>query len=452
MKTLFVIAYEFPPYNDGGVQRPLKFVKYLREFGWEPVVFALDPLSYRLVYEDYHLDAATVDEIPAGLEVVHVPSNDLLRLKKGKLRDFLTTWFSILPREGKGWRRHLEAAFAEQVRRHKPAALLVTAPPFSVIPLAIDLARRHKLPLLIDMRDAWSGWNMNPYGSYLHYRLTLALERRCFAAAAAVIATSDQTLADFRRLHPSLPGDKFHLVTNGYDREIDSWDFDFIVSTERPLVIGYVGSFYYSPEGRRQMFAPWWRKRGHRMLQYVPQQEDWLYRSPYFFFRAVRVLFDRSPDLAGRLVIRFAGSKPEWIDGMVAEFGLQGQVEFLGRISLAESLRFQETCDALLLTSSKVIGGEDYSIAGKTFEYLSMRKPIIGFVSAGAQKRLLEQTGVALLCDPDDTENAAAALKGLFRGEWSLRPNREFLASLHRRGLTARLTGIIDDAVLKAGG
>lgn len=452
MKKLFVIAYEFPPLNVGGVQRPLKFVKYLREFGWEPVVFALDPRSYPLVYEDYHLDPATVNEIPAGVEVVHVPSDGLLRLKKGKLRDFLTTWFSILPREGQGWCRYLDAAFAEQVARHQPAALLVTAPPFSVIPLAVDLSRRYGLPLIIDMRDAWSGWNMTPYGSCLHYRLTLALERRCFEAATAVIATSDQTLADFRRLHPALPGDKFHLITNGYDREIDDWSFNLNVPPERPFVIGYVGSFYYSPEGRRQMFAPWWRKRGHRMLQYVPQKEDWLYRSPYFFFRAVRTLLDRRPELAGRIVIRFAGSKPEWLEEMVAEFGLQGQVEFLGRISLAESLRFQESCDALLLTSSKVIGGEDYSIAGKTFEYLSMRKPIIGFVTAGAQKRLLEKTGVALLCDPDDAGKAASALEGLFAGEWSPRPEREFLASLHRRELTARLAGIIEDTVGKAGG
>lgn len=444
MKTLFVIAYEFPPLNVGGVQRPLKFVKYLPDFGIKPVVFSLDPRSYPLVYEDCHVDEATIDEIPAGVEVFHVPSEDILRHKRGKFRDFLTTWFSILPREGAGWQRHLQAAFSAQVGLHKPSAILVTAPPFSVIPLAIKLAAQHRLPLLLDMRDAWSGWNMTPYGSYLHYRLTLALERRCFTAAAAVVATSDQTLADFQRLHPAIPPEKFHLVTNGYDQEIDRWEMAAAVPQDRPLVIGYVGSFYYSPEGRRQMLTPWWRKRGHRMLQYVPKREDWLYRSPHFFFRALRSLFDRRPDLARRVVVRFAGSKPQWMDLMVGEFGLEGLVEFLGRIPLKESLRFQETCDALLLTSSKVIGGQDYSIAGKTFEYLSMRKPVIGFVAEGAQKRMLQKTGVAVVCDPDDPTGAATQLEEFFTGNWRPAPNKEFLESLHRRVQTSRLADIFN--------
>lgn len=443
VKTLFIIAFEFPPLNVGGAQRPLKFVKYLRDFGIEPVVFSLDPRSYPLVFQDWHLDPDTVGEIPAGVEIVHVPSDDILRLKKGKLKDFLTTWLSILPREGEGWRRHLETAFADRVQRHRPSALLVTAPPFSVIPLAVELAERYRLPLLLDLRDAWSGWNMAPYGSYLHYRLTLALERRCFNAAAAIIATSDQTLADLRRLHPGIPAAKFHLVSNGYDREIDCWEFGLAVPADRPFVIGYVGSFYYSPEGRRRMFTPWWRKRGHHMLQYVPRREDWLYRTPYYFFGALRALLDRRPDLAGRVSVRFAGGKPDWMDAMVARFGLEGLVECIGRIPLAESLRFQASCDALLLTSSKVIGGQDYSIAGKTFEYLSMRKPIIGFVAEGAQRRLLLKSGVAVVCDPDDPAGAAVQLEDLLAGHWRPAPNREFLASLHRREQTSRLAGIV---------
>ena len=444
--TLFVLAYEFPPLNVGGVQRPLKFCKYLPECGITPVVFSLDPASYPVVFEEYQIDLATVGDIPADIEVVRVPSDDLICLKKGKLRDFLTTWFSILPREGQGWRKHLIRSFDERVKQHRPQSLLVTAPPFSIIPLGVELAKRHNLPLILDMRDAWSGWNMTPYASYLHYLLTLRLERRCFMAASAIIATSDQTLADFQRLHPSVSKEKFHLITNGYDQEIAEWSAPATTAKEK-FVIGYVGSFYYSPEARRQIFTPWWRKRGHRVLQYVPQREDWLYRSPYFFFRAVRRLLDQRPDLASRLVIRFAGAKPEWMDGMVHEFGLDGIVEFLGRISLEESLRFQQTCDALLLTSSKVVGGQDYSIAGKTFEYVSMQKPIIGFVTEGAQKRILERTGMSVICDPDDPNASAMSLERVLDGQRWAMPDETFLDSLHRIPLTEKLARVIDEAV-----
>lgn len=443
MQTVFLLAYEFPPLNVGGVQRPLKFVKYLPEFGIKPVVFSLDPASYSQVFQDIALDASTEADIPAGTELVRVPSEDIVSLKQGKLRDFMTTWFSVLPREGQGWREHLEQAFAREFEKHRPTALMVTAPPFSIIPLAVDLARRYELPLLLDMRDAWSGWNMTPYGSYFHYRATLALERRCFEAATAIIATSDQTVADFKRLHPGIEEAKFHLITNGYDQDVADWEMKPLTTGANKFTIGYVGSFYYSPQARSQMFTPWWRKRGQRMLQYVPRQEDWRYRSPYYFFRAVRALLDRQPELETRLSIRFAGHKPDWIGSMVAEFKLEAVVEFLGRIPLTESLRFQAGCDALLLTSSKVVGGQDYSIAGKTFEYLSMKKPIISFVTEGAQQRLLEQTGLALLCDPDDADQAAERLEQLLTGRWQASPNRALLETLHRRNLTGQLAKLI---------
>jgi len=446
MQTVFLLAYEFPPLNVGGVQRPLKFVKYLPEFGIKPVVFSLDPASYPQVFQDIPLDASTEADIPAGTELVRVPSEDIVSLKQGKLRDFMTTWFSVLPREGQGWREHLEQAFAREFEKHRPTALMVTAPPFSIIPLAVDLARRYKLPLLLDMRDAWSGWNMTPYGSYFHYRATLALERRCFEAATAIIGTSDQTVADFKRLHPGIREAKFHLITNGYDQDVEDWDMPPLAKKDGKFIIGYVGSFYYSPQARQQMFTPWWRKRGQRMLQYVPQREDWRYRSPYYFFRAVRTLLDRQPGLEHRLAVRFAGQKPDWMESMVAEFRLQIVVEFLGRIPLAESLRFQASSDALLLTSSKVVDGQDYSIAGKTFEYLSMKKPIIGFVAEGAQKRLLKQTGLALLCDPDDSEGSSAQLEQLLASSWQAAPNRSLLDSLHRRKLTGQLANLITQA------
>ena len=126
---------------------------------------------------------------------------------------------------------------------------------------------------------------------------------------------------------------------------------------------------------------------------------------------------------------------------------MDGIVEFLGRISLEESLRFQQTCDALLLTSSKVVGGQDYSIAGKTFEYVSMQKPIIGFVTEGAQKRILERTGMSVICDPDDPNASAMSLERVLDGpRWAM-PDETFLDSLHRIPLTEKLARVIDEAV-----
>lgn len=442
-KKVFLVAYEFPPLNMGGEQRPLKFVKYLREYGIEPVVFALDPASYPVVFGDYNADLETLGQIPEGVEIVRVPSEDIVVLRAGRLKAFLSTWFRVVPLEAQGWSRHFKRIFSEQYQRHRPELLMVTAPPFSLLPLCVTTARQYGLPLIVDMRDAWSAWNLTPYGSFLHYRLTLAKERQCLSAADAVIATSDQTLTDFERLHPMIAPNVFHLITNGYDRDIDDWTPCASGHHAGPFTIGYVGSFYYSPEGREQMFTPWWRKRGHRMLQYVPCREDWLYRTPYFFFRTLRALISANPDLESRVQIKFAGRKPAWFDAMVSEFALDRVVSHVGALAHRESLSFQAGCDALLVTSSKVLGGQDYSIAGKTYEYLSMKKPILGFVAEGAQKRLLEQTGMALICNPDAVDQSAESLKRLLDGKWKPVPRAEFLDSLHRRALTAKLAKII---------
>ena len=443
MRTIFFVAYEFPPLNMGGEQRPVKFVKYLKQFGVNPVVFSLDAASYPAVFGSYNADPETMGQIPDDIDVVRVPSDDIVSLRRGKVRAFIDTWFSILPRQGEGWKRHFESAFAQQYAKQRPELLLVTAPPFSMLPLCVDIAQRFNLPLIIDMRDAWSAWNMTPYGSYLHYKLTLALERTCLSAAKAVIATSDQTLDDFKRLHPMIPSETFQLINNGYDRNIDDWIIHKTNLNEAIFTIGYVGSFYYSPEGRKQMFTPWWRKRGHRMLQYVPQHEDWLYRTPYFFFSALRVALNDNPVLEQQIHVKFAGKKPEWFDTMVSEFALESVVRHLGVLSHRDSLAFQQSCDALLVTSSKVIDGQDYSIAGKTYEYISMKKPIIGFVAEGAQKRILERSGLAVVCEPDMPDKSSRQLADLVGGKWNADPNIEFLNSLHRKELTKKLAEVI---------
>lgn len=443
MKTAFFIAYEFPPLNHGGVQRSLKFTKYLPDFNIRPVVFSLDPKSYDNVYQEYTVDNETLGDIQTNLEVIRVPSENILKFKKQPVLSFIKSYFSIVPRESVGWRANLFSAFSKYISLYNPEVLIVTAPPFSIACLAVELSRYFKLPLILDMRDAWSGWNVSPYGSFLHYRLTLRLERHCFSSASAIIATSYQTMKNFKKLHPSVDENKFNLITNGYDKDIIDWSMSSPQSTKNEFVIGYVGSFYYSPEDRELMFTPWWKKRWHRKLQYVPCKEDWLYRSPYYFFKAIRELLNRYPDLSSFIKVKFAGNKPYWMGSMVDDFGLTKLVSFVGQLSHLKSLEFQSTCDALLLTSSKVVGGNDYSIAGKTFEYAMAKKTIIGFVADGAQRDILSEMGTAVICNPDNTDESADYLLNLFNGNWLSRPNVDFLNSLHRKELTKKLSDLI---------
>ena len=445
MINILFIAYEFPPLNSGGVHRSLAFVKYLKQFDINPIVITLAEKSFHNVFENYTVDEQLGKDVLQDIDVIEINSKNINSLHKNRVNNFFDIYFNIMGKEANGWDDDFKEKIPQIIKRYQPKAVFVTLPPFSILKQAVWVSKLFKLPLITDFRDAWSQWRLAPYGSYLHYLSTLKAERKYFKFSDAIVATSNQTLGDFKRLHSHIDKKKFHLITNGFDDEISDWKID--LPQKKSYVIGYVGSFYYDKAATEMMLMPWRKKKLHRKLQYISVKQNWLYRSPYFFFKALRILFDKHPSYEKILRIKFAGKKPDWLFEMIKEFGLEENVELLGVISHSDSIRFQETCDALLITSSKVIGGSDYSIAGKTFEYFKIQKPIIAFVSEGAQKDILEQSGTAVICDPDNSEKAADNILKLFEHKINLIPDNNFLTSLSRKKLTEKLSVVIHETI-----
>lgn len=442
MRVLFV-AFEFPPLGGAGVQRSIQFAKYLPDYDIVPIVVTTDLSSFRQVM-DNPIDQMLVNSLDPNLIVERIPCAIPEVRRASRLGRWARIFFSVVEPLARYWQPQVEAKIPYLISKYKPAAIYVSLPPFSMARLWISIGKAYGLPVVLDLRDAWSHLGIGPYGTWLHYRLALRLERSCLRAASRVICTSEQTRSDLLKLHPSVPSHKIATITNGYDADIAPFTHPPRGSYPgSPFVIGYVGSFYYTPETRDAMRRPWWRKRPHRMLQYAPRLEDWLYRSPYFFFRAVQLMLDSRPDLRSRLRIQFVGNKPSWIDAQVDEFALRDVVEFTGQLPRHEAIAFQQRCDSLLITSSKVVGGRDYSIAGKTFEYFATGRPILGFVTQGAQRDMLEESGVAVTCDPDNPGEAAQKIQNLMEGKIQFHPNVCFLKSLHRRELCRALAEVL---------
>jgi len=441
MINILFLAFEFPPLNRGGVHRSLAFVKYLPQFGVRPIVVTLAPESYPDVFDEYSADESL------GAEAKHEAI--LIELKSEKARNFgrigrfLSIYFSLHGNEVKYWKENYFSALQEIVTKYEPHVVFATLPPFSMLPLALKTAQKYRLPLLLDFRDAWTQWRTLPFGTRIHYRLSLMLEGKYLEKADAITGTSLQTLNDFRKLHPQVLDTKFHYIPNGYDGELDQWNSpDLAKSTIR---IGYVGSFYYSTEARKQMLSPWWQKRGHRMLQYMPRKQDWLYRSPFFFFKTLQWMKKFQNDLFQRIQVDFVGKKPGWLVEMISEMGLDENVRLLGEKPHEETILFQRECDLLLITSAKMLGGRDYSVAGKTFEYIQAQKPILSFACEGAQKDLLERTGMALICDPDNAAESAEKILRFYSGEIKLEPDLSFIHTLSRKQLSGELAQVIKE-------
>src|SRR5215469_2082924 len=379
--NVFLVAFEFPPLASAGIHRALKFSRYLPEFGIRPVVLTTDEPSFRQIVNK-PIDLSLLEEIPDTVAVERIPCQTFHQ-PSTRIRSWSRIFFSLVEPQAKFWKANLEKQLPRLVSIHNPAVVCVSVPPFGMGPLWVEICRRLRLPLVLDFRDAWSQWRISPYASWAHYCLTVRLERRCLDGASRVICSSDQIRSDLLRLHPTVAPEKLVTLTNGYDQRVDDFSIPDHPSEapDSKYIIGYVGSFYYEPAAREAMMLPWWHKKPHRMIQYAPRREDWLYRSPFFFFRCVSRLISARPELRHRLRIRLAGTVSDWIRKQVSEFGLEDIVEFLGYLDHDKSIKFQSECHALLITSSKVVGGADYSIAGKTFEYFAARRPIVAFVT-----------------------------------------------------------------------
>jgi hypothetical protein len=432
--VLFVV-FEFPPYSTGGVHRPLKIINQLQGKGITPIVVTID---HEKVYSKTECDFYLNDKIGKGIKVYRTDFND-----SGLKHRFIDSGYSFQPDSTYiGWQKYFKHRVTQLVEKYHPKAVFVTLPPFSVGKLGIWVKQRFNIPLIVDMRDAWSNWIVSPYASVFHYLQIKKHEHKLLKAADAILATSPQTLKDFQKLYKDIPKSKYHFIANGFEEYLED---NYLGSELRTKVkIGYVGSFYYSPASQKLVDNPWYKKKPYQYFQYLPHKENWLYRSPYFFFRALQFLFEKYPAYRSKVELVFAGRKPNWFDQMVAEFGLEDIINHVGKISQKQSLELQKSCDALLITSAKRVNGFDYSIAGKTFEYFSMKKPIIGFVCPGSQKWILENSGMAILANPDDINSAANDLKLFFDGKVNLTPNNKFIDQFRMNNLIDKLQQVFE--------
>lgn len=439
--NLLFIAYQFPPLNVGGSLRPFMFSKYFPEFDVNPTIVTLHKNSFHKIYPNPKVDSSILEEITNNnnnnIKIVEVESESLLKKRNHIIRSKLPEVFN----EAYYWKRNLFTTIKKLNTTQCFDAILVTAPPFSVISLAKTIAKNYNLPLFIDMRDHWVLWVTNPYKTILHYYFEKWKEHQAFKSAEKIIVTSKVTCEDLIKLHPSIKPTKFEYLPNGFDSEIKH--IDIVFTPKEKIIIGYAGSFYYNPSSRLSILNSKKDKKWFQKLQFLPRKEDWLYRSPFFFFKIIRLLLDKHPELHNKIEIHFAGNKELWMEEMINDFSLGNIISHKGWLSKEETNTFLKECDFLLLTSSKVLNGKDYSIAGKTFDYVAIEKPIIAVVTNSAQRDILSEFKNSIIINPDEIENSKEILYKAFVKGITLKPNYSLIQSYHRRKQIEKLSKII---------
>ncbi|MGI1799553.1 glycosyltransferase [Priestia sp. TRN 1309] len=434
-KRVLIISHIFPPVGGSGVQRTLKFVKYLREFGWEPVVLTVGKTGYPL--QDYSL----LKEIPKDIKVIRVdePSelslsnlkenltlldgivDDKIKLKKyfnlikenkNQIRDL------ILPDYYLFWANNVLEHISTVLDSGSVEMIYSTSGPFSDHIIGYYLKMRWCKPWIMDLRDEWSNnpYNISDKKDNIFYQITVLIEERLLRTADKVLTTTPvtrQNYIDFFRL----PEEKVHIITNGYDEE----DFNSLNSNlthnERFTVV-HNGLFY-------------------------------LIRTPVTFLQAVHRLISKGLLEKEKIKLVFSWSENDksWIE-VAHKLELKDILETVGYLEHKESLEMANRADALLLIVGP--GRKNKAVyPAKLFEYLRLRKPIIALSpNGGVVDNLIRDLECGINCDFDDTEAIEKYLYELYL-QWSSSNIRvstplEEIKVYERKCLTKKLANVLD--------
>jgi hypothetical protein len=178
MKNVLFIAYLFPPRGGGGVQRTVKFVKYLPQFGWQPSVLTA---PVRSGIQDLSLAA----EVPPRTAVVRVRGLVLSHRIPWRLRRWMTRWVFTVD-EQIGWLPFAIRRGSDLLRSGSWHTLYSTSGPYTDHLVALGLKRRTKLAWVADFRDPWLGNFATSFATPLHRRLCEHLERKIVTTAERV--------------------------------------------------------------------------------------------------------------------------------------------------------------------------------------------------------------------------------------------------------------------------
>jgi glycosyltransferase involved in cell wall biosynthesis len=408
-RNLLVLAYYFPPCGGAGVQRTLKYVKYLPQFGWQPQVVTAQPRAFAVS------DSTLIQDLPTGLSVYTTPIRMLPKALPWRVRSWLARWVLVSDQQA-GWAPFAQRQAEALIQRRQVQAIYTTSAPYTAHLVGLRLKQRFGLPWVADFRDPWVGnMTLNPPTAWHRMRIQ-RWERQVVAMADRVTVVSEPMAQAFRAAYPESNPQHFLTLPNGYDPE----DFAQVEPLRRHpdrLGIVYTGSFY----GDRQ--------------------------TPRYFLQGLRQACEAVPDLRQAIRVTLVGNVGQTTMPMVESLGLMDMVHATGYCSHRESIAYLLGADALLL----IIGpgpGSEVVFTGKIFEYLAASKPILALVPAGAAADLVRSSRAGVVVDPADPAAIAQQLVAMFhqwqRGDLICTGDPAVIARFDRRRLTEALAQALD--------
>ena len=443
MKRVLVITYYWPPTGGSGVQRWVKFAKYLPQYGWQPVIYT--PENPEQLAVDHTLET----DIPAEAEVIKTHITEPYDLYKKFLRKSghskeavevnpvnaqkksffqkAAMWIRgnfFLPDPRCMWIGPSVRYLKAYLKDHPVDLIVSTGPPQSMHIIGRRLSRATGLPWIADFRDPWTKifyfkhLSMTKFTERWHKRM----EKRVLDDATRVVAVSPLVQQEFQAMTQT----PVELITNGYD------ECDFpkgpcteaygctAENMEKDFVVTHTGLF--AADG-----------------------------NPTVLWNVLSEKCRKDESFRKMLKIRLIGKTDEQIISSIKAAGLEGNLEDMGYQPHSKAIEQQRNASLLILPLRKE---PEYKavLPGKLFEYLSSWRPVLGIgQSDGAMSMILNQTKTGVVLNWEDWASIARFIDLCWKNHLNgnLTVDDADISQFTRRNLTHKMAQLFDELTAK---
>jgi hypothetical protein len=428
MKKVLIITYYWIPSGGAGVQRWVKFAKYLRQFGWEPIIYTPQNPEYPSIDHSFEKD------IPAYIKVIKTPiwepynvyrnltgkKNQAINAgfisenKKQGWKDKLSIWIRgnfLIPDPRRFWIKPSVRFLNDYLKDNPVDAVITTGPPHSMHLIGMGLKKNFSsLPWVADFRDPWTNidfyrdLNLNWFADKIHHKL----ERKVLQKADAVLVVSRGMEEEFAPMKPK----KLQVITNGYDES------DVQVGTlalDAKFSISHIGTLNAA-------------------------------RNPRTVWKVLSEICAENIDFKKDLQIQLVGKVDFSVLEDIQRYGLQEQLLKIDYLSHSEAIAKQNTSQVLMLLINQS-GNAKGILTGKFFEYLAAKRPILAVgPTDGDAAVVLNETGAGVMVDFADEQATKTAILNYYNlyKNAALIVQSESVERFSRRSLTGELVGLLN--------
>ncbi|WP_348825366.1 glycosyltransferase family 4 protein [Flavobacterium aestuarii] len=427
-KKILIITYYWPPAGGPGVQRWLKFAKYLPDFDIQPVVYVPENPTYPIV--DANLEKEVSEKVIVLKNKIFEPyqlasffsknktkkisSGIIPNKKKQTSLDKILLWIRgnlFIPDARVFWVKPSIAYLEKYILDNNIDTIITSGPPHSLHLIGLCLKEKFDLTWLADFRDPWTtiGYHKSLRLSTLAARKHKALEYRVLNTADTIIVTSKTTKAEFE----AITRKPITVITNGYDNEPASK-----ATLDSKFSLAHIGSFLSE-------------------------------RNPAILWESLAELIQEIPDFKMHLELKLIGAVSQEILDTISQFNLDSYLNNLGYISHSEAVMHQRNSQVLLLIE---INSEETKsiIPGKLFEYMVSCRPIIAIGPKDSDfSQIITETNTGVFFEYNEKEKLKSTIISYYNQflDGKLQSYAVGLQKYSRKNLTSELAQLIKSKI-----